>query len=329
MLMIALAAAAATAQPQPLRTFTDWTVGCDNGRACTAVMLLPEEYAWNRDEYLLLTIKRGGAPGAPVVIDWDNDLGDAPVTLLVDNRVVARGVHRGMALTPAMISALRRGNMATLRIGANQTLPASLVGLTASLLLMDEQQGRLGTTTALVRRGNRPLIGTGPALPQIVRPAMSTAAPRTLSVDEARRIIGPDYAVCEESSPPVAVESYRLDAEHSLALIFHPCGNGAYNYFATAMIVDNQGRATPAPFEIDPGMGGEAGAPPGNILVNARYDAEQRVLNAYAKGRGVGDCGTLSDFVWDGTRFALSSLLRMDECRGRINYIEVWRTNVR
>lgn len=329
MMIIALAAAAASAQPQPLRTFADWTVGCDNGHACTAVVLLPEEDAWERDDYFQLTIKRDAAPDAVPMIDWDNDLGDTPGTLLVDNRVIARGVRRGMPLTPAMISALRRGHTASLRTDSAQTLNASLAGLTASLLMIDDRQGRVGTTSGLIRPGRRLMSGGGPALPVIVRPAPSTAAPRTVTVDEARRIIGPDNATCEDSSPPIGIESYRLDATHSLALISHPCGNGAFNYFATAMIIDNAGRATPARFETDPGMGGEAGSEPGNVVVNARYDADQAILNAYAKGRGVGDCGTLSDYVWDGTRFALSRLLQMGECRGRINYIEVWRTVVR
>ena len=37
MLLLALAAAAAGPQPGALKTFTDWTVGCDNTRTCRAV----------------------------------------------------------------------------------------------------------------------------------------------------------------------------------------------------------------------------------------------------------------------------------------------------
>jgi invasion protein IalB len=42
MISLLLAAAAAVApQPAQLKGFQDWTVGCDNGRACHAVGLVP------------------------------------------------------------------------------------------------------------------------------------------------------------------------------------------------------------------------------------------------------------------------------------------------
>ena len=41
-LLLALAATVAAPQPGELKTFKDWTVGCDNGRACQAVGLLPD-----------------------------------------------------------------------------------------------------------------------------------------------------------------------------------------------------------------------------------------------------------------------------------------------
>lgn len=40
--LIALAAAATSLQPGELKTFKDWPVGYDNGRACQAVGLLSE-----------------------------------------------------------------------------------------------------------------------------------------------------------------------------------------------------------------------------------------------------------------------------------------------
>ena len=64
MLLLALLAAAVSPQqavPRPgeLKTFRDWTVGCDNGRACHATSLMPEgEIA---DSPLTMSIKRGPA----------------------------------------------------------------------------------------------------------------------------------------------------------------------------------------------------------------------------------------------------------------------------
>ncbi len=55
--LIALAATARSPQPGELKTFKDWTVGCDNGRACQAVGLLPE----NDVEEAIITVRRGAA----------------------------------------------------------------------------------------------------------------------------------------------------------------------------------------------------------------------------------------------------------------------------
>lgn len=41
MLLLALAAVAALPHPGDLKTFGDWIVGCDNGRACEARALIP------------------------------------------------------------------------------------------------------------------------------------------------------------------------------------------------------------------------------------------------------------------------------------------------
>lgn len=328
MYILALALATSAAQPLPLRSFADWTMGCDNGHACTAMALIPDDYPGQWEEYLQLTLERGAAPGAPIRISWDNDARDLPgtVALLVDGRVIAPRVTQNMALTLAMVDALRNGRSAALRAPGGRPVAASLSGIAASLLAMDAVQGRVGTATAAARRGTAPMRAPIPALPVIVRPALPSAAPRTITLGQARTIIGEDYAVCDGGSPPVTRDAHRIDATHSLVLIQHPCGNGAYNYFATAMIVDEAGLATPAAFSSNPGMGEEE---TGNMLVNAGYDAATRTLSSYVKGRGLGDCNTVSDYVWDGRQFALTAQFRMDECRGRLNNVQVWRAIVR
>jgi hypothetical protein len=328
MLMIALAAAAATAQPQPLRTFTDWTVGCDNGGACTAMALQPVDWDGDPDTWLNLTLKRSGGRDAPVRISWDNDL-STRMTLLVDGRTIASGVTSDMSLTDAAVQALRQGRQVSMRAANGATISASLAGLSATLLAMDAAQGRVGTTSALVRPGRRPMMAVAPALPVITRPAAPARPPRTIDPASAAAIIGPDYAQCDDTAPPIEPVAHRLDNGHSMVMIHHPCGNGGYNYFSTVMIVDEQGRATAAPFEVDPGFGGEEGQPPGNMVVNVSYDEASRTLTSYVKGRGIGDCGSISDFVWDGHRFALSAQLLMSECRGRVDYIPVWSAIVR
>ncbi len=336
---LALAAAAAMVQPAqrptPPRTFRDWTTGCDNGRACEALSLPPEGFQGDLESHLQLTLSRGAAAGAPVRLSWDNDLA-GPATIAVDGRVIAARATQDMALTVAMIDALRGGTRVTLspgdklrgRVRGRASAGASLAGLSASLLAIDEAQGRIGTPGAAIRRGPRPMHMGAPALPVIVRPPASTRPPRTIGAARAAQIIGPDNARCAYSSRAIEPVAHRLDARHSLVLIDHPCGNGAYNYFTTAMIVDEQGRIAAARFEIDPGMAPE-GEGPGNVMVGAGFDATSRTLDTYAKGRGIGDCGVSSSFVWDGSRFALASQSMMSECRLRMGFIPVWRATIR
>lgn len=327
LMVLALAAATVATQhsPQPLRTFGDWTMGCDNGHACTAMSLIPDDWEPEWDDYFQVTLKRDAERPAAVRINWDNET-NGDLTLLVDGRVIATRVTQDMALTSAMTDAMLRGRTLTLRNGDGTTVQASLAGITASLLAIDDVQGRVRTPTAMVRRGRMLMQAAVPALPVIVRPATAEVPPRTLSVAAASALIGEDNAVCDYAPPLAEPEAHRLDPTHSLVLISHPCGNGAYNYFTSAVIVDETGAARPALFEIDPGMGDDE---PGNVIVNVGYDPAGRTITAYAKGRGIGDCSTISDFAWDGTRFALSAQFRMDECRGRRDQIQVWRTIVR
>jgi|GEM_PF-3280577 len=58
--LIALAAASPSPQPGELKTFKDWPSGCDNGRACQVVGLLPE----NDVDGATITVRREAAAHA-------------------------------------------------------------------------------------------------------------------------------------------------------------------------------------------------------------------------------------------------------------------------
>jgi hypothetical protein len=106
-------------------------------------------------------------------------------------------------------------------------------------------------------------------------------------------------------------------------LVLLPCSTGAYN-LSSAMFVLDHGKVTPARFDAPSGFA-EAGAGVRSV-VNGGWDAG--TLSSYAKGRGIGDCGTAQRFVWDGRAFRLSEEARMEECRGNPDFIPVWRATV-
>lgn len=328
MLLVALAAAAVQPQPGTLKTFGDWTVGCDNVRHCQAVALVPP--AEDRARYLLLVIHRDAGPDGRPTLSFSTEaaLPANGTTLRVDGKPVARFGGMGpLPFNAALASALGQGRRATLTDARGRIIAsASLTGLAATFLHMDDQQRRLGTAGALIRRGSRPDVGvpTAPPLPRIVRPPISARPPRTITSAAAARLIGPDAASCEYATGPVAPKAVRLDVRTSMVLVPHPCGNGAYNYFTSVYLLDERARVRPATFDRGVGMSETAD----NQLTNGDWDAKERLLNDDPKARGLGDCGGTASFAWDGTRFRLTHEAMMGECRGSTDYITTWRAAV-
>ena len=334
MMLAALLAAAAAAAPQPaeVRTFQDWTVACDNGLACEAVALLPENEEGNGDwaEWITLLVRRGARPADRpelVVLGLERD----PAALVADGRnLAARFVgtddgHVVQADESMLIDALRTARVLELRDANGGSLGrVSLAGASAAMLYMDEKQRRLGTVTALVRRGPRPAsaVPAPPALPRIsIAPA---PADRPLTIDNATVERFRRQYDCDDSDTrgPEAVETEQIAAGTTLVLI--PCFSGAYNFSSVPLIAQRRGGRVVtevAPFDSQTGM--TADGPP--TLVNASWDPETRRLHEYSKGRGLGDCGTRSQYAWDGTRFRLVQQEEMEECRGSLYWVTTWR----
>lgn len=314
-------------QPGELRNFHDWTAGCDNGRACQVVALLPED----GPEGATLAVRRGPEADAVPVI-WATlrvEGSPSPAALVIDGRAFPLrldAANEELRVADAGEAARRLGQATRVELlveeGGRRVVPVSAKGSAAALLYMDERQGRLGTTGALVRRGPATRVPSPPPLPVIATPSASPARPRALPAAQLRRLLGKETTTCEYAQP-FDPENVRLDARTSLVLAGHPCGNGAYNNFSTAFLIDERGRARRAAFDAPGGMGDVGGA-----LVNAGWDASQRRLTTYAKGRGLGDCGVAQAFAWDGTRFRLAEQSEMSECRGSTDYVTTWRARV-
>ena len=329
MILLALAAAVATPQLGALHTFKDWIVGCDNVRQCQATALAPDGID---GDWLMLTIVRDGAPGAVASIEMplpDKTTPGSRLELVIDGKVAAafNATDKDTAtlsLTRDLLAALADGQRIALRkSGGTAAIGTSLSGLSAALRYIDDQQKRVGTTGALRATGPKPdsNVPTPPLAPVIATPAPSSKPPRSISVAEATRLIGDDNAKCEYASrDAVKPEAHRLDATHSLVLIDHPCGNGAYNLFTSVYVLDETGPPRAAKFDVSPGMGGDDDTD----LTNGGWDAKTRTLSSYEKGRGLGDCGNTETYAWDGTRFRLTEATAMGECRGSVDYIRVW-----
>lgn len=334
MILLALAAAAAaTGAPArgALHTYKDWTVGCDNVRTCQANALAPDT-GGDRDTLMLL-INRDGTPGAGATISVpmpDKIDPGTPLELAIDGKPAAAFAAAKDAvtlpLTREMLSALAEGKRIALRkAGSTDLVDTSLSGLAAAMLYIDDQQKRVGTVGALKATGPTPdsSVPAPPLAPLVMTPPPSAKPPRTISVRHATALIGPDNAKCDYASSKVAPAAHRLDAMHSLVLVDHPCGNGAYNYFTSAYILDETGPPRPAAYDVNPGMADDTD------LTNAAWDDKTRTISTLEKGRGLGDCGSAETYAWDGRRFRLIKAESMGECRGSVDYIRVWTARTR
>lgn len=331
-MLFLLAAAAAAAKPQPaeLQVYRDWIVGCDNGRACHAVALMPEGMP---EDAVTMSVRRAPDANAAPEIAFDLDDG-AGVALAADGRPLGvrllsdgYGGKVAPADAPKVIAALR--SAALLELTGADGRPGgriSLAGASAALLYMDDRQGRVGTITALARRGDRP-AGAVPAPPPlpIVRAVRNSGTPVALRAADLRAIRRQQQCTIDKVGGPDSHEIVALDARRSLLLL--ACGAGAYNVTTLPLLVERRSgrvRAVPAPFDFD--MGYEEGGKP--FLINGGWDKDKGLLTAFSKGRGLGDCGVGTSFAWDGSRFRLVEQIEMGECRGSIDYITTWRATV-
>ncbi len=51
------------------------------------------------------------------------------------------------------------------------------------------------------------------------------------------------------------------------------------------------------------------------MAVNPGFDEKTMTISTFNKGRGLGDCGTDEEWVWDGNVFRLARLRMMPHCR--------------
>lgn len=319
-------------QPPQTRTFRDWFAVCDNGNDCMAFGRAAEGgVGWVR------VSMPAGPQARPQVMAgfWPNegDPATAPTVVTIDGRRMAavetspQEPEVTLADPTAAVAALVAGRQMTLSLG-REVQPMVLTGATAALLWIDERQGRLDTVTALVRRGSQPAsaVPPAPSLPAVrAAPAISQEgfgqyAPRLPATIEAMA----ETRECRadtEFSPDVQkeVQSARLDARTELWGV--PCYVAAYNSGTRYFLTGPNGSG---PRLLTLRGTGE----PTDILTNASYSPDTRTLTQFSKGRGLGDCGVASSWVWTGTSFVLSEESVMENCWGAMadRWPTTWRT---
>ncbi|MGP1352208.1 MAG: DUF1176 domain-containing protein [Parasphingopyxis sp.] len=326
----------ATPEPGSVQLFGDWAVGCDNGWACEAISLPTEDFEIGNG-YSVTVRRAGGADGYHRIgIRAFEDEAPSTMTLLVDGEFAGTATrsdgdelyHFDPERAQQIAGLMARGSDAELRDHDGGLVEQiSLDGSYAALLFVEDRQQRAGTVTASAAVGYEPasLVPEPPSVPTIRAMAVAdragdTAAPlpgdQAMALHEARQCDGLDEELRRN-------EAIVLSDARDLILI--SCSRGAYNFSDIAYVRDAEGAVTPARFDRVFAWGENREVP---LLVNVYWNAEANELSTYAKGRGIGDCGTAERFVWDGAMFRLIERREMNSCRGSPHWITVYRANV-
>lgn len=327
-----------------------WSLACDNVRRCEA-----GAYGQEQSSVLLIVLQREAGPGGAVSLQFATQEQPLSVNALrldgqplaldpqqwkastlseSDNVYRYRLVTHDAAAIDAWLAAVRNGQTVSVGDPARKDAPqASLAGLSATLLAIDATQGRLGTVTAWLRKGDKPAAAVPPAalLPLTGKPVKGVAP---LSEAEQRALLGATLArfraevhgsVCsddDDSADEARAAQKEESAAYALsskeALVALGCStSGAYNH--TSLMYRVQRRSPYAARPQDFGAQASAGldsSTVGNELTEATYDEASGELSSVIKARGLGDCGTLTTWIFDGERFQLSEISEMGSCVG-------------
>ena len=330
-----------------LKAFKDWVVGCDNLRRCTALGLMKDG---GSDGYIV--VQRDGladaGPRLTFSVLTQSPLKSPVLSVSIDGKPARGDLHwPAKVVDPyakvtlsgsdaaSIIERLKSAKGLTLNLKDAQgsetdTASVSLAGSVAALLYMDDQQLRVGTETALVKKGTTAAssIPMPPAAPVIEAQIMTELPLKSAKGSQAQAQTAPIEAAGRDLDLPDALTLNRdesCEGYASMALqmpggkiVWGVCESAAaYNFDYSFWITrQRDGKTTtpdPATFTVPAALQLDQMS---NLLTNPGLSRDGRLLTAFEKGRGLGDCGTLSEWAFDGSAFRLVSYATMTACNG-------------
>lgn len=316
----------------------DWQVVCDNTLTCRAAGYA-EEGQWDMPASILLTaLSKEGLPTAHIqFLSETSDENYTDVELWLNGKNFGNltsgddGYIYDLTLQQVkhLINHARSNTKIEIRAGeARWTI--SDKGMSAVLLKLDEVQGRVGTSIALVSKNNatRQTLKAAKAKP-VIKKAISYSDDAKQQLDpaklvyfqkninkwidiEAKQLVGSgdDRGSCELVSSKT--EEYQrmqeysvdrlgwvftpVDAEHTLAI--HLCWRGAYNEGYGYWLINHAKPSKP------------------ELITTSGNEYSEGEISAIHKDRGIGDCWNRSTWIWNGQTFVKSEEGSTGLCRG-------------
>ncbi|MCW8037602.1 MULTISPECIES: DUF1176 domain-containing protein [Acinetobacter] len=299
--------------------YKDWELACDNTGTCRAAGYQADDHLERPVSVLLQRAAGANAPlTAWVKIDPEqlpargkrlavHMLGRSYGTVAIHEQT---GEGKLSAVqTAALLQAVQ--SAASIIWTAEQTEWAlSPAGASAVLLKMDTVQKRLGTPSALTRKGNQPnsAVLKPQALPLILiknyRRGIAkhldvNAAEAQKLVQEFRKSVNKDscWTLYEQNYlPEDQITIYPLNRQN--VVVEAPCWRGAYNYGYGYWVMDSALQQTRQ-----------------LVTVSGSSFSEGQIF-AVQKGRGLADCGSQEEWAWNGSRFVQTYKAIQAQCKG-------------
>lgn len=298
------------------KTYQDWDLICDNTGTCNMAGYQEERDGSEHPVSILFT--RSAGEQAPVTAQLallPDDVGNKTAEIILNGQslgTVPNISEDGNAKlsekqTTELLTALK-GNASIEVIFGEFKEKVSDKGAAAAMLKMDEFQQRLNTPSALIRQGQEKHAVLAPqAAPKVE--AVSVNNRKTIELKRGEKQFNHVLALLrkanscdDEDITSQDITLYPLTQNKVLAEAL--CVRGAYqgtNYYA---VLDNKLS------KVEQVLAEQYN--------RAEYDEKQgyAFVRGTYKGRGVGDCWSSQDAVWNGKIFIRTSEWTTGSCKG-------------
>ena len=313
MMSIALLSPSIYAQNGLYFDYKDWEVACDNTGTCRAAGYQADEQ--NPPVSLLLERVAGTNAAVKGKINIDPEVTrPITVTLFVGQKSLGQlklgeqGAVLNQAQIAALLLALKDGQAIELKHG-QKTWRVSSAGSNAVLLKMDEFQKRVGTQSALIKKGQllNTQVKAAVTQPKIRLAATQHIKEKTVALDspQGRQLIkhlrtGTTSEQCEFLYEPndFAKQFTLYELNNNRTLVEFPCWMAAYNSGTGFWLMDAQLQQIK------------------QIVSTSANDFDQGRINEGQRGRGIADCMSAQEWAWNGQRFVQSYAERSNQCKG-------------
>lgn len=306
----------------------DWQLVCDNTRTCRAAGYQADE------DTLTMSVLLTRKAGAGEKVTGELQLGDfdAEVTQKLPKAVnlqmningktfgeIAINTGSDKALlaelndsqTAALVKSLAKSSKITF-LADDLVWHLSDKGAAAVLLKMDEFQGRINTQSALIKKGSESGDKVLPALPVPVvtavkvnpdpknEPVLSDSEKKELQKTLLASLKDDDCCFPAEQG----TENEQSESELSVIrlndqklLVSMLCWRAAYNEGYGYWVINQAKPYQPV------------------LVTTSGTDYSDGIISAYQKGRGIGDCISSEQWVWDGKAFVQTSSMTTGLCK--------------